>query len=137
MLYEHVATDSESAPKLYRFASESGALVPRMAFEFLGHRECKTLSESAVLPYPTIQVGCDKATLYVLKKSGNSFVLDRKTVFGDPKKAENATSEPWGNYAIHAILAGDWNSDGKPDVAVAVNNDGIYLADFSKGDPTV
>jgi len=80
-LYEHVASDSESSPKLYRFEFENGALVPRMAFEFPGHRECKTLSESAILPYPTVQVGCDKATLYVLKRSGDSFVLDGKTVF--------------------------------------------------------
>lgn len=79
MLYEHAASDS--VPKLYRFASESGTLVSRTAFEFPGHRECKTLSESAILPYLTVQVGCDHATLYVLKRSGDSFVLDRKTVF--------------------------------------------------------
>lgn len=95
MLYEHVAKDAGSSPKLYRFESESGTIVSRMAFEFPGHRECKTLSESAILPYPTVQVGCDKATLYVLKKSGDSFVLDRKTVFGNPTKAASAKSEPW------------------------------------------
>lgn len=137
VLYEHVAGDSAPAPKLYRFTSENGTLVPHPAFEFPGHRECKTLSESAVLPYPTVQVGCDHATLYVLRRAGDSFVLDRKTVFGDAGKAASAEFRPWGNCAIHSVLAGDWNSDGKPDVAVAVNNDGIYLADFSKTDPVI
>ncbi|MFB0965374.1 MAG: hypothetical protein QMC36_06925 [Patescibacteria group bacterium] len=47
----------------------------------------------------------------MLKKSGDSLVLDRKTVFGDLQIAASAEYRPWGNYAIHSILAGDWNSD--------------------------
>lgn len=59
-------------PKLYHFVHENGRMVQNLVFEVPSeHRECKEISESAMFAYPTVQIGCDKAKVYVLRRDGD------------------------------------------------------------------
>lgn len=111
-------------------------MVSELVFEIpSGHLECKEISQSEMFAYPTVQIGCDNATVYVLKRQEEGVSTDRTIRLEDFKMPSLMAKTPksdasWEKLSVHMIVSEDIDLDGKNETIISVNNDGIYLFDF-------
>lgn len=119
--------------RVYLYSRDAkGEIIKKQAAELSGHSECKTISTLNFLDSPTIQIGCDNATLYFFAESGDSLKLVKTMKFSEKYvtaeyEKKRADLKPWSIYSIHAVFGKDVDGDGKEEMVVGINNDGFYL----------
>ncbi len=118
-------------------------MVSELVFEIPSeHLECKEISQSEMFAYPTVQIGCDNATVYVLKRQKEGVSTDRVIRLEDFKMPSLMVKTPksdasWEKSSIHMIASEDIDGDGKNETIISVNNDGIYLFDFFRSNEPI
>ena len=121
--------------RLYRMTRDAeGKIEKKELLSIPGHQECKTITTYRIKPYPTIQVGCDDSTLYVLRETEKGLEIDDVLKFSEELlskeySVKRSSLKPWSIYSIHAVFGKDVNGDGFDEMVVLVNNDGFYLVD--------